>query len=149
VKTCVDCGEVKPFEDFYRNRGMKDGRANRCKACQRVVTATWKRKNAEHVRAVLRRWKEQNPDAVRGHYSGWRERNREKLLAHRAVKAAVRSGRLSRPEACESCERVAPRLEAHHADYAKQLEVKWLCRSCHLAEHKELDLAAALPEGRP
>ena len=48
------------------------------------------------------------------------------------VKRALRSGELVR-EACETCGEIA--VEAHHADYSKPLEVRWLCRSCHRRYH--------------
>jgi hypothetical protein len=33
VKRCPDCGELKPLEDFPRNRNCKDGRHPYCKPC--------------------------------------------------------------------------------------------------------------------
>lgn len=34
---------------------------------------------------------------------------------------------------CEVCE--DPNTEMHHDDYDKPLEVRWLCRECHLDHH--------------
>lgn len=77
-----------------------------------------------------------------GNFKGWaslnlsayarkfRAANPEKVLAHRAVSRAVRSGALVRPLFCESClTRCQP--QAHHDDYSKRLVVDWLCRQCH------------------
>lgn len=33
MKQCSRCGEVKSLDEFYRNRGAKDGLAHRCKVC--------------------------------------------------------------------------------------------------------------------
>ncbi len=33
MKTCKQCGETKPLDDFYRATGMHDGRRNDCKTC--------------------------------------------------------------------------------------------------------------------
>jgi hypothetical protein len=38
------------------------------------------------------------------------------------------------PEPCESCG--SEEAEKHHEDYSQPLEVRWLCRPCHLAEHR-------------
>lgn len=55
--------------------------------------------------------------------------------ARMAVAVAVRSGALVRPAACSACPRVGVRIFAHHHDYAKPLDVAWLCGSCHLKLH--------------
>lgn len=54
------------------------------------------------------------------------------------VAAAVASGRLTRPNACEGCG-AATRLQAHHPDYAAPLVVRWLCSVCHSDEHGSLN----------
>ncbi len=48
---------------------------------------------------------------------------------------ALKAGRIVRPECCEGCG-AKRRIQAHHADYNKPLEVKWLCTICHGAEHR-------------
>lgn len=55
--------------------------------------------------------------------------------AQTAVLRAVRSGRIVKPASCERCGTVTDRLDAHHSDYSRTLDVVWLCRSCHSAAH--------------
>jgi hypothetical protein len=50
---------------------------------------------------------------------------------------AKRKGILVPSEGCEACGIRVP-LEAHHEDYSKLLEVRWLCRPCHRKRHVEL-----------
>lgn len=60
-----------------------------------------------------------------------------KRRARNAVNNAIRDGRLKR-EPCEVCGEFA---EAHHLDYRKPLDVKWLCREHHNVAHgKVVDL---------
>ena len=33
MKRCPSCGETKPFDEFPRNRSVKDGHAVYCKPC--------------------------------------------------------------------------------------------------------------------
>jgi len=47
--------------------------------------------------------------------------------------SAIRSGKLSRRN-CEKCG--ADKTEAHHDDYSKPLDVRWLCKTCHGAVHR-------------
>ncbi len=47
---------------------------------------------------------------------------------------AIRAGRMKRETACKECgsDRY---VEAHHDDYNKPFDVRWLCRRCHHAWH--------------
>lgn len=68
--------------------------------------------------------------------AAWKARNPEKLLAHRAVQHALRSGRLVRLP-CADCG--SPHSEAHHhLGYALEhrLTVQWLCRVHHKRRHR-------------
>jgi hypothetical protein len=62
------------------------------------------------------------------------------FAARTAVTQALEKGEIVKPEMCEKCGRWQPREEihGHHADYSKPLEVEWLCRDCHIEEHKRL-----------
>lgn len=64
--------------------------------------------------------------------------------AHNIVEKAIKRGALARPDACETCGGPGPRykdgrsgIQAHHDDYNKPLEVRWLCQPCHHQWHKE------------
>lgn len=59
----------------------------------------------------------------------------EQYAAWLAVGNAILRGDLVR-QPCETraCGRKA---DAHHEDYSKPLEVRWLCRGCHMRTHKE------------
>ena len=60
----------------------------------------------------------------------WREENPEKQKAQWMAANARKTGKLIPSEVCEVCE-VKTRLEMHHYDYSKPLDVIWCCRSCH------------------
>ena len=66
----------------------------------------------------------------------WRKRNPEKMLAHAKLNDAVRYGKIVKPTVCSKCGETG-RIEAHHVDYSKPLEVVWLCRIHHVAEHHD------------
>lgn len=70
----------------------------------------------------------------------------EKVAAHRAFHAALKSGRIVRPDQCERCG-VACKPHGHHDDYSKPLDVRWLCHKCHNAYHNMIQgKAYSFPE---
>jgi transposase-like protein len=72
--------------------------------------------------------------AKRDSYRRYPEKNRARASVHHAIKV----GLLVKPQYCEGCGLPAL-LESHHEDYSKQLEVQWLCRSCHSTK-KAIDI---------
>lgn len=84
----------------------------------------------------------QNPEQYK---AGARRRREQKPLEAKAsakLGRAIASGQIIRPKTCEDCEQ-EKRLDGHHDDYSKPLEVKWLCRSCHQLLHsrqKEINI---------
>lgn len=57
-------------------------------------------------------------------------KHREKVIARQKLHQAVAKGTLIRPDICSKCKE-NKKVEAHHEDYSKPLEVKWVCRQCH------------------
>lgn len=64
--------------------------------------------------------------------ANWRRANPEKYEAHLAVGRALKTGELVKG-VCEVCG--DPAVDAHHDDYTKPLEVRWLCRQHHIRLH--------------
>lgn len=61
-----------------------------------------------------------------------KEKDPEKELARNMVRSAIRKGDIIR-KACERCGSLPS--HAHHDDYSRPLEVRFLCRPCHVAYH--------------
>lgn len=60
----------------------------------------------------------------------------QKEWAYRVVRAALKSGVLARPSACERCGQPNPSIHGHHHHgYARPLDVVWLCPRCHRRSH--------------
>ena len=84
----------------------------------------------------------------------YRGGGRHDKSASRAVARALAAGTLTRPDACENCSREpytdAGRLDivAHHDDYNKPLDVRWLCRPCHYYWHQQNTAIEAVKKPR-
>jgi len=55
VKTCKDCGEEKPLDEFHINKKSKDGKNSYCKPCAAARRAAWSEANPEREAERKRR----------------------------------------------------------------------------------------------
>ena len=65
----------------------------------------------------------------------WNLSSRKQIEAHNAVGCALRAGRLVKGP-CIECGTTI-RVEGHHEDYDKPLDVIWMCRKCHQRMHSQ------------
>lgn len=135
-KKCPTCGQTKPFENFYRNASKPDGRSVECAECGRLRAR--KRQQSPRVKAVRDAWRKSESGQAMVRRRVRDPAYKAKKAAHRKVERALISGQLVRPERCEQCPS-SEDLHAHHDDYSKPLEVRWLCRDCHKRWHREHD----------
>jgi hypothetical protein len=116
AKTCSRCNEEKPRFEFHRDTRKADGLSPWCKLC----------KNTHRLDSIKAKLKD--PTST--------ESIRKKIYAQ--VAGALANGTLVKPKACPVCEvEVDPtELQGHHHDYSKPLDVEWICRQCHIKQHR-------------
>ena len=144
AKVCKRCGERKRITDFYAHSQMADGHLNVCKPCFRKGALKYRRDNIEYVKAYDRE-RDRLPHRValrkklapRYRDRRYGQRDPVKRAANVIVGNAIRDGRLQKGR-CKICGKTKG-LHAHHEDYAKPLEVTWLCRKHHGERHRELN----------
>ena len=142
TKTCRGCSITLPIDSFYRHNRMADGRLNFCVECVKRRIAEHRDKNLERIRKYDReRSKLPHRQPMRRPRRTAQPENRP---ARVAVGNAIRDGRLIRPEECSDCGKQC-KPEAHHDDYLKPLDVRWLCRSCHCRHHRLESLSLRYP----
>lgn len=69
----------------------------------------------------------------------WKEANPQKVWAHQCLRSALNRGLIEK-ESCEVCG--SAEVDAHHDSYDKPMDVRWLCRRHHKAEHRRLKCEA-------
>jgi hypothetical protein len=114
-----------------RHEGRKVSSRTICK-CGKPVRSQGQCNDCSYKRTS--RWRAANLKKIRQYAREWASRNRAGQKAQHAVRRAIKSGKLIRPDHCIKCGIVC-RPQAHHPDYSKQLEVVWLCAFCHAAVH--------------
>lgn len=132
-RTC-DCGECK-----------------RCKTRERQARS-WARKTPEQRREVIARRdrdRQRERDRERQRHPAraaqnkasakrWADNHPEARRAHSRVAWALRSGQLERgPCEQEATGECSGLVHAHHDDYSKPLDVRWLCSVHHAKEHRD------------
>lgn len=175
AKRCTDCQQIKPLSDYTPVKRNTDGRSNRCRACrnahQRASYAAdptpstirgnrWRANHpnyasqyGRHKRLAQRSDPSYDPSAhyrrykpnLRAYCDQWAARYPERTFAHKAVARALRTGRLTKADACERCGATG-RIEGHHPDYAQPLQVIWLCVTCHRRQSANDRSARTLPQ---
>ena len=138
MKACSVCGEDKRPIEFQGRLASVDGLTAACKLC--LHERDRKRYPKEKVRRG--RWlklyvqTESGKASVKKSKRKWLMNNANKRAAHILLGNAIRDRKIKKPKICDEC-RKKKRLHGHHDDYAKPLEVRWLCPRCHTDWHKE------------
>lgn len=122
--SCRDC-DARYKHEWYLRRKAAGFRVSGSKTWDPKKRAAWfeRRKTDPAVRAKRR----EMAVAYRN-----RPDHAIKIKARRAVNTAMRFGRLT-AQSCELCG--TQKAQAHHEDYLRPLDVRWLCAKCHTAEH--------------
>lgn len=110
IQTCSRCGISGPAVEFPPVLSTRRGCNTYCRSCVRAI----------HRAEMQRRWR----DPVAGY------KHRMRVFTGRAIKMGVLV-----PRPCDVCGLTD--VHAHHHDYSKPLEVRWLCRQHHMALHRK------------
>ena len=137
MKKCIACGKRKAIDKFYAHPQMGDGHLNKCKECCKLHAVENRKRNIDYYREYdkARTNLPHRAKARKESSKRWVERNILGRAAQIIIGNKIRNGTLERPENCSSCG-VVCKPHAHHDDYEKPLEVRWLCVSCHATWHR-------------
>ena len=92
----------------------------------------WAANNPGKTIASRAKWKANNPQAIAVMAKRYRSKYPQRERAGNAIVTELRAGRMIR-QPCELCGEV--KVDGHHDDYDKPLEVRWLCRVHHVQLH--------------
>ena len=132
TKRCPACKEVLSRSKFSFGKKI----ASECRKCMNLRARNLRVKDRELERKKDRDRYRKNKERRRKTNKKYYWANREKRSAYAKVYRAVFSGKIKRPNSCDKCG-TNSRLEGHHKDYSKPLEIIWLCIRCHKNIHQE------------
>jgi hypothetical protein len=131
MKTCDTCLTAKPAAEFYAQPNRRDGLTGCCRdcTCTRVRANYAANRPAKQEYERRRNQRPERKDALTASLKRQALAHPERRRARIAVGNAARDGRLKKLP-CHRCGTTA-RVQAHHHDYSKPLDVEWLCFACH------------------
>lgn len=131
TKQCFKCKKTLPLDSFYKHPQMADGRVNKCKECNKKDVRENRDARIDYYRDYDRA---RGPRHDNEYLKNYRKMNPIKNRARSLVNYAKKLGHLT-VMPCEVCGETK-HVMAHHCDYAKPLDVMWLCGAHHSEWHK-------------
>ena len=157
MKKCFKCDQDKDLSEFYKHPKMTDGHLGKCKECTKTDTAkrhaekfddpAWRVAELKRHRTKSAKYRMEGrapKPSIRASFD-WLKKNPEKRKAHNLVSSAIQLGKMKK-QPCEVCGEA--RSQAHHDDYSKPLEVRWLCPKHHGEHHHNENVARILKENQ-
>jgi hypothetical protein len=126
---CRKCGGWFPKEEYYTDNRHKNGKFGGIRGwCKKCTLAQHQK---EYMQKPENIQKERARSLVRG-----------KTLQAKCrgiLNDAIRTGKIVKPKFCPECgiSDEVRRIEAHHDDYYRPLEIKWKCSQCHAKLRKK------------
>lgn len=135
-KKCSKCGVYKEFNYFGLRSAAKDGLRGECKACLKIANKAYKDSHKEELKAHRKIYR--GSDAGKALHRLSVKRSKDKYLNATRSRAFYHKHKhkIDIPDCCERCRETDERIEAHHCDYDKPMDVVYLCTYCHIDWHK-------------
>jgi hypothetical protein len=120
---------------WYAKHSLEERRAMVAQRDSERLRAADRKRNMQPHRVAARKAYRHTPKGKRVAIEAQRRHrlaNPEKDRAWKLVTKALRRGELVRPGVCEMADGACHGpIDAHHEDYDKPLEIKWICRRHH------------------
>ena len=140
LKKCHSCKKCLSTDLFYKNIAKPDGFNSSCRTCHKEWRKSHYRRNSVRVTAQNRKWERDHIDVTRS----WRRSATKRAyiaklkplglhVIYGMVYRALRDGVILKSP-CRICGEA--KVEAHHEDYSKPLDLLWYCRRHHTRLHQ-------------
>jgi hypothetical protein len=131
TKRCFKCERQLPRDQFYKHPMMGDGLLGKCKSCtKRDVRENREARHSYYI--AVDRERSKTPERRKAIQAS-KKRHPQKEASRKITQQAIARGELVK-QPCEVCGSL--RVDAHHDDYDKPLEIRWLCRKHHMELHR-------------
>jgi ribosomal protein L40E len=125
TKICTRCGVELPLSRFKERSDCPGRFRGACIDCERARLRHLYRSDPAYAARK------------RAHRSNKRQYG-EKDRARKRLLHALRMGYVVKPAACSRCG-ATTKIQGHHEDYERPLDVVWLCSCCHGERHRKTE----------
>jgi hypothetical protein len=150
---CTKCRELKSESEFAIRKETKKGFTSKCKACQREYYKQYYKERAKEITAKTTLYRKTHEGwrkkmdlkyaktekgkirRLKAHMK-WRKKNPLKYRAHMRVAKAIQRGKIIKGECAYPNGNCEGRIEGHHTDYSKPLDITWFCKKHHMLADK-------------
>ena len=139
MKCCRKCLTTQPDCNFAKAKKNKDGLDNMYKSCKNKAGRKHYDLNSDRIKLQQRESYLESKGRKLVSVMQYQKDFPNKVRAHRAVNDAIRRGKLKQLP-CQVCGMLG--TVAHHDDYLKPLQVRWLCPAHHAEWHTKNGEAA-------
>jgi len=106
-KECKKCGQVKPIDEFGKDKYSSDGFTCYCKECRNLQSKKYYSKHKDEIKLQKKEYREKNPDKIintrrkykyrnKVYYKRYYERHREQILGRKKRQSKSDSYRYKR-----------------------------------------------------
>lgn len=148
TKICFKCNKQKPTDEFYHRPGRRQCEGS-CKKCKKEYDVERRKTHRERLNEYDRA-RASTPDRLKAKIAytkteaglavkkrgnaKWNKNNTHKINAQQQARRNLKKRGLEK-KPCEVCGSIK-RIEMHHDDYNKPLDVRFLCYRHHYDHHK-------------
>jgi len=137
-KKCRKCNIDKVITDYYTHRQMPDGHLNICIECTKSRVSLYGKTERGRINDSNRNKKEKRKKWLVDYQKNYLRKKYIKKYKARSMYWSYIKNKHIQKQSCEICntDPSVSKIEAHHDDYDKPLDVRWLCIRCHKEWHK-------------
>jgi len=115
---------------------MANGVINTCKECKKEYQRGRSRSPEGRLKDRQRNATPRRKKWLREYLKKRRKKDKLKTWASNKMWKAILSGKIKKGLKCILCGSI-DKIQAHHTDYTKPLDVMWLCDVCHRKQHRQ------------
>jgi hypothetical protein len=107
---------------------------------------TYYQEHKKEVTAWKRKYAREHKEEMALYERNYKRDYPERIRAKSAVRNAIKTGKLIRPDSCSECSKECKPHGHHYLGYEEKhwLDVEWLCASCHQRLHANLRIDMSL-----